>query len=319
MAAASLKQSRVTILLSINAAAILLAGILIAGAIGINGGIEFTVISQRSDEVNQAIEQAQLLGAEGNAGSSLTSEQQKYITSLTANKGVDSTPVPSTELWNEDSITMYRSANFDICVGGGLNNLGNMYWQTSNTNVIAGFYKGSRTWLGYTDDVCRYPIIVGTGTTVITAGTFDGSRHDSIMVTVIDIPEEQWKYEILTLVNQERVKNGLEKLTWGDACADAAQTRARELVDKYAHTRPDGREWNTACQEPEDGKLYFEGENLMAGNSAVSPESTVAAWMNSEAHKANILNPNFTKLSVGFHYDPNSQYKLYWSQYFSNF
>ena len=139
------------------------------------------------------------------------------------------------------------------------------------------------------------------------------------MVTVIDIPEEQWKYEILTLVNQERVKNGLEKLTWGDACADAAQTRARELVDLYSHTRPDGSDWNTACQEPQDNQLYFEGENLMAGNSAVSPESTVAAWMNSEAHKANILNPNFTKLSVGFHYDPNAQYKTYWSQYFSNF
>ena len=55
MAAASLKQTRVTILLSINAAAVLIAGILIAGAIGLNGGIEFTVISQRSDEVKDAI------------------------------------------------------------------------------------------------------------------------------------------------------------------------------------------------------------------------------------------------------------------------
>ena len=319
MAAASLKQSRVTILLSINAAAVLIAGILIAGAIGLNGGIEFTVISQRSDEVNQAIEQAALLDASGNAESELTTDQKKYITSLTVDKGVDSSPVASTELWNEDSITMYKSANFDICVGGGLTDLGSMYWQTSNTSVIAGFYTGSRTWLGYTEDVCRYPIIVGTGTTVITAGTYDGTRHDSIMVTVIDIPIEQWKYEILNLVNQERVKNGLEKLTWGDSCAEAAQTRAEELVSLYSHTRPDGSDWNTACVEPSDGDLYFEGENLMAGNSAVSPESTVAAWMNSEAHKANILNPNFTKLSVGLYYDQNSQYKIYWSQYFSNF
>ena len=71
--------------------------------------------------------------------------------------------------------------------------------------------------------------------------------------------------------------------------------------------------------EPTDGLEYFEGENLMAGNSGVSPETTVSAWMNSETHKANILNPNFTKMAVGFHYDRNSQYKTYWSQYFSNF
>lgn len=319
MAAASLKQSRVTILLSINAAAVLIAGILIAGAIELNGGIEFTVISQRSDEVNQAIEQAKMLEAQGNAGSTLTNEQKKYITSLTADRGVDNSPVNPTELWNEDSVVMYRSANYDICVGGGLTNLGTMYWQTSNTSVIAGFYNGSRTWLGYTDDVCRYPIIVGTGTTVITAGTYDGSRHDQIMITVIDIPIEQWKYEVLALVNQERVKNGLEKLVWGESCAEAAQTRANELINLYAHSRPDGREWNTACNEPNDGELYFEGENLMAGNSSSSPEAAVAAWMNSEAHKANILNPNFTKLSVGLTFDPNSQYKIYWSQYFSNF
>ena len=319
MAAASLKQTRVTILLSINAAAVLIAGILIAGAIGLNGGIEFTVISQRSDEVKDAIEQAAMLEAEGNAGSALTEEQRKYITTLRADEGVSLNPVSSGELWSEDSITMYQSGNFDICAGGGLSNLGGMYWQTSNTSVIAGFYSSARTWLGYSSDVCRYPIIVGTGTTVITAGTFDGSRHDSLMVTVLPIPEEEWKLEVLQLVNQERIKNGLEKLTWGDACAEAAQIRAGELTTLYAHTRPSGESWSTTCIEPDDGMEYYEGENLMAGNSSVSPETAVAAWMNSETHKANILNPNFTKLAVGLHYDKNSQYKIYWSQYFSNF
>ena len=320
MAAASLKQTKLTILLSVNAAAVLIAGILIAGAIGINGGIEFTVVSQRSDEVNTAIEQAELLNAEGNANSTLTEEQKKYQTTLRADTGVDNSPVASTELWNENEITIYETANFDICAGGGLDGIGKMYWQTSDTSVIAGFYSGARTWLGYSSETCRYPIIVGTGSTIITAGTYDGSRYDSIMVNVVPAPEEQWKYEVLSLVNQERVKNGLSKLSWGDSCAEAAQIRAVELRSLYSHTRPDGRSWDTTCIEPNDGKYeYYEGENLMAGNSAVSPETVVAAWMNSEAHKANILNPNFTKLSVGFVFDKSSQYKTFWSQYFSNF
>ena len=47
MTAATIKQTRITILLSINAAAILIAGILIASAIW-GGDIEFRAVSERS-------------------------------------------------------------------------------------------------------------------------------------------------------------------------------------------------------------------------------------------------------------------------------
>lgn len=319
-AAASLKHNRLTILLSVNAAAILLAGVLIAGAIGLNGGIEFRVIEQRSDEVNDAIEQAAMLDSAASSKNELSAKSKKYQTALKASSGFSSNPVTKGELWSEDSISIYQTANFDFCVGGGLTNLGQMYWQTSNTSVIAGFYSSARTWLGFSANTCRYPIIVGTGTTVITAGTYDGSRHDSIMVNVLPIPEEQWKYDVLTLVNQERIKNGLNPLEWGDTCATAAQTRAEESIQKYEHTRPNGSEWSTACPIPSDTSVKnYAGENLMAGNAAPSPETAVAAWMASEAHKANILNPNYTKMAVGFKYDPNSKYKIYWSQYFSTY
>ena len=194
-----------------------------------------------------------------------------------------------------------------------------MYWQTSNPEVISGFYSSARTWLGYSSDTCRFPLIAGRGVTTITAGTYDGSRRDTLVVNVVEAPKLRWEYEVLSLVNQERVRNGLEKLTWGDSCAEAAETRAHELVDLYAHTRPDGTSWDTACEAPDKASRYVEGENLVVGSSAVSPETTVAAWMNSEAHRANILNPDFTKLSVGFYFDPSTQYKTHWSHYFANF
>lgn len=319
MVAASLKQTKLTILLSINAAAILIAGVLIAGSIWLNGGMDFRVVGERSDEVTEQIEAPALIDAESNTTGQLTEAQRAYQTSVHTVSGVDSTPVSSGELWGEESITMYQTANFDLCVGGDLSDLGEMYWQTSNTDVISGFYSGARTWLGYSSDTCRFPIIAGTGTTTITAGTYDGTRRDSIEVTVIEAPKLRWEYEVLSLVNQERVRNGLEKLTWGDSCAEAAETRAKELVQLYAHTRPDGSSWDTACDSPDKNAKYLEGENLVVGSSAVSPETTVAAWMNSEAHRANILNPDFTKLSVGFYFDEDTQYKTHWSQYFSNF
>ena len=319
MAIVSLKQSRMTMLLSLNAVAVLVAGVLIAGAIWLNGGMDFHVVGERSDEVEEAISNPELLNAENDAGDQLTDAQKSYVTSVHTVNGVGSTPVPDGELWGEDSIVIYETANFDICVGGDLSNLGDMYWQTSNTSVISGFYNNARTWLGYSSDTCRFPMIAGRGTTTITAGTYDGTRRDSIDVTVVEAPKVKWEYEVLSLVNQERIRNGLAKLSWGDTCAEAAETRAKEITQVYAHTRPDGSLWSTACDSPDDGSKYVEGENLVVGSSAVSPETTVAAWMNSEAHRANILNPEYTKLSVGFYFDTDTQYKTHWSQYFSNF
>ena len=319
MVAASLKKSRMTVLLSLNAVAILVAGVLIAGAILLNGGMDFRVVAERSDDDAGAVEAPELIDAESNSQADLTEAQKAYVTSVHTATGVDSAPVPAGELWAEDVITIYESADFDICVGGELSDLGEMYWQTSNTEVISGFFSGARTWLGYSDDTCRFPVITGTGTTTITAGTYDGTRRDSIEVVVIEVPKIKWEYEILSLVNQERVRNGLSKLSWGDTCTDAAEIRAEELVQLYSHTRPDGSSWSTACDNPNNNTASIEGENLVVGNSAVSPETTVAAWMNSEKHRENILNPDYTKLAVGFYFDPDSTYKTHWAQYFSNF
>ncbi len=319
MAAASLKNTKTTILLSINAAAILIAGVIIGGAILLKDGMDFHVVSARNDVVEGEIASAEMIDAESDSAAKLTDEQKAYVTSVRVMAGVDSAPVPAGELWGEDSIMMYETANFDLCVGGELSDLGEMYWQTSDTSVIAGFYNGARTWLGYSDDTCRFPLIAGTGRVTVTAGTYDGTRRDTIEVIVTEAPKTKWEYEVLSLVNQERVRNGLPKLAWGDTCAEAAETRAAEASEFYSHTRPDGTSWSTACVEPSSGGSYVEGENLVVGNSAVSPETTVAAWMNSEKHRENILNPDYTKLAVGFYFDANSQYKTHWSQYFSNY
>lgn len=317
MTAALIKQTRITILLSVNAAAILIAGILIASAIW-GGNHEFRAVSERSDEIQDTIEETELLASVSDASDGKTVVSADGATYQVAPNGwISSDPVSSSELWNETSITIYQTADIDLCVGGNLSNLGSMYWQSSDQSVISGFYSSARTWLGYSSDTCRYPVIKGTGTTTITAGTYDGRRHDSITVTVIDVPAEQWKREVLTLVNAERTKNGLPELEWGVTCEAAAAIRARELMTNYAHTRPDGSSWETACPLPDSGGSN--GENLMAGNAAVSPQTVVAAWMNSPDHRANILSPNFTKLSVGFIFDPSTQYKTYWSQFFSTY
>ena len=332
MTAKILRQTKMTILLSLNAVAILIVGVMIFSAINLNGGIEFRVVSERSDDVGMALDELGMIEpvtdklekpvivANGNTttlnGAGAGGGYAVYSGGGSSG-GVRLGGVPSGQLWVEDSIVIYQTADFDICVGAGLGGLGDMYWQSSNQSVIAGFYNTARTWLGYDPGTCRYPAIVGMGTTEITAGTYDGQRYDKLTVTVIAPPVEQWKRDVLALVNEERAKAGLGALEWGTTCEEAANVRARELMTSYSHTRPDGSAWSTACPIPESGGMS--GENLNASNAAVSPETTVASWMGSAEHRANILNPDFKYLSVGFVFDPNSAYKTYWSQYFTTY
>ena len=313
------KNKKVVILLSLNAAAVLIAGVLIASAIWLNGGIEFRAVGERSDIVEDAVGEMELLesvsDSKTKASSTYDVGNDDYVS--TSSHEFDNTPVASGELWNEKAITIYATPDIDLCVGGSLSDLGEMYWQTSDTGVISGFYNSARTWLGYDSASCRYPVISGIGTTTITAGTYDGKRKDSITVNVIAPPADQWKHEVLTLVNKIRIKNNLEQLAWGYTCEEAADIRAKETTIQYAHTRPDGTSWSTACPVPSSGGVS--GENLAIGNAAVSPATTVALWMGSETHRANILNPDYTKLAVGFDFDLDSDYKTYWSQFFSTY
>ena len=312
-------SKKMTILLSINAAAVLIAGVLIASAIWLNGGLTFRAVDERSDTVDDAIGELELLesvsDSKANIKDTKTLGNDDYIS--TASHEFDNTPVPAGELWNESAITIYATPDIDLCVGGDLSDLGEMYWQTSDTSVISGFYNSARTWLGFNDETCRYPRISGIGTTTITAGTYDGLRKDSITVTVIMPPANQWKHEVLTLVNKIRTKNELEQLSWGYTCEEAAEIRAKETMVLYAHNRPDGSKWSTVCPVPSSGGVS--GENLAIGNAAVSPATVVALWMSSETHRANILNPDFTKLAVGFNFELDSDYKTYWSQFFSTY
>ncbi len=345
MAAAKLMhQTKIMILLCLNAVVMLLVGVMIVSAVSLNGGIDFKVVNERSDVVASTIEEIGLVapGSEelspevitnvgGNSngsggagtsngwvgGNSGTNGGSSNSSGSASSGGTSSGGVPSGQLWSEDSITIYQTADFDICVGGGLSGLGDMYWQTSNPAVIKGFASSARTWLGYNSETCRYPVIAGTGTTTITAGTYDGSRRDSITVTVIAPPIEQWKREVLNLVNQERAKNGIAALSWGTTCESASNLRAQEIMTSYSHQRPDGSSWSTTCPIPSSGGKS--GENLNAGNAAVSPETVVASWMNSAEHRKNILDPDFKYLSVGFVFDPNSTHKTYWSQYFTTY
>lgn len=123
---------------------------------------------------------------------------------------------------------------------------------------------------------------------------------------------ETYADEVIRLVNEQRVANGLNELSTYFDLTSVAQTRAQELTQSYSHTRPNGESCFTALREA-NIDYTAAGENIAAGYS--TPEAVVEGWMNSKAHRANILNPNYSKIGVGYCAD-GSGYGSYWVQVF---
>jgi len=125
--------------------------------------------------------------------------------------------------------------------------------------------------------------------------------------------ELSYQEQVVALVNAERAKEGLSPLTLDAELTKAAQIRAEETVTSFSHTRPNGTSFSTVLTQ--SGISYRRaGENIAYGYP--SPEAVVDAWMNSEGHRANIMNSNFNKIGIGYY--QTSKGVKHWSQLFTN-
>ncbi len=121
--------------------------------------------------------------------------------------------------------------------------------------------------------------------------------------------------EIASMVNNARAGAGLMPLRVDPALNTAAQIRAAECVGCFSHTRPDGSNCKTVLAQVGVNAGYT-GENVASGYS--DARSVFDGWMNSEGHRANIMNPRFTRIGVGSSPNSGNQYRGYaWAQVFA--
>lgn len=118
--------------------------------------------------------------------------------------------------------------------------------------------------------------------------------------------------QIVDLVNEERAKAGVAPLAMVPELNQAAGVRAEEIYTKFAHERPDGSRYRTILDQL--GISYSGcGENVAYGFR--TPEAVMEGWMNSEGHRANLLNEKYTFIGVGYYKGANGY--NYWSQMFT--
>ncbi len=95
--------------------------------------------------------------------------------------------------------------------------------------------------------------------------------------------------QVVSQTNAERAKADLGELRVDAELTRAAQVRAREIVQSFSHTRPDGSAWSTVSTSA------F-GENIAMGQQTA--DKVMAAWMTSQGHRENILRPSFGSIGV---------------------
>ncbi|MCO4851054.1 CAP domain-containing protein [Bacillus vallismortis] len=119
--------------------------------------------------------------------------------------------------------------------------------------------------------------------------------------TTTSAPSSVSAYEkkVVELTNAERQKQGLKPLQIDETLSKSARAKSQDMKDKnyFDHQSP-------TYGSPFDMMKSFgisyktAGENIAKGQK--TPEAVVKAWMNSEGHRKNILNANFTHIGVGY-------------------
>jgi len=122
---------------------------------------------------------------------------------------------------------------------------------------------------------------------------------------------------LIPLINRARGDSGLPPLVEDPLLTAAAQQFAEfiALHGVFSHTA-DGRTLDARVEAAGYSSWRALGENLAEGYA--TPEEAVAAWLASDGHRANILNPSFTETGVGCASNAASPYGYFWVQEFGS-
>jgi uncharacterized protein YkwD len=103
--------------------------------------------------------------------------------------------------------------------------------------------------------------------------------------------------EMFKLLNKERRERGLPELSWAPEIVPVARSHARDMWERkyFSHFSPEGEDVGDRLDKA--GIAFtIAGENL-----AMAPTLSTAhtGLMNSEGHRANILEPKFKRVGIG--------------------
>jgi uncharacterized protein YkwD len=125
------------------------------------------------------------------------------------------------------------------------------------------------------------------------------------------VPTSDFGAQVVNLVNDYRVANGLSRLTPDPYITTASNNYAKQMAtgNFFGHVGQDG---STSEQ-----RIYaagfpgcFWGEAIAAGQT--TPADALAVWKASPPHNKILLDPQAVSIGAGYYYTGDSYYKHYW-------
>jgi uncharacterized YkwD family protein len=165
--------------------------------------------------------------------------------------------------------------------------------QTSPKEVVAAWMASE----GHRENILH------TDYTHIGVGFVEGENYywTQQFIKRLDDTVNQASFEqtVVDLTNQERAKHGLTPLAVDTKLTESARAKSIDMAEHgyFDHTSPT---YGSPFDMMETFGISYQtaGENIARGQ--FTPEEVVEAWMNSEGHRANILNEDYTHIGVGF-------------------
>lgn len=117
--------------------------------------------------------------------------------------------------------------------------------------------------------------------------------------------------QLLQAQNADRAAAGLSPLMWDERLAAAAKSRASDMATNgyFSHTSPSG---DSAFATLQRMGISFKlaGENLARNNvpTSQSVQTAESGFMGSPTHRANILEPSFTRAGVAVSFSGDMKY-----------
>lgn len=141
-------------------------------------------------------------------------------------------------------------------------------------------------------------------------------RHSDLPIAFNAETRDQETGRFLVLINRYRVQKGLKPLSMDKKLQQAAQWMSRDMAAKNYLGHRDSKGRDPFKRMAAFGYDYntYKAENVAAGQQTAA--KVIKSWQDSKTHNANMLNPKFTVIGIGFAYGKNSKFGWYWTTTF---
>lgn len=210
------------------------------------------------------------------------------------------------EGWNNINGTWYYFNNSGVMQIGWIQDNNKWYYMNSNGAMQTGIQNIAGKIYCF-DESGKLIESSNDSSQLLTNSAYDGQASNDT-IDINGLPQLPRNYsisiqtmaedKIFELMNEKRTEAGLKPLVMDNELVQVARYKSNHMIqyNYFDHTTPEGNNW-TSWLKAINYEYTTTGENIAYNN--YEPVELFNQWWNSPGHKANMMNPSYTKVGIG--------------------